>query len=404
MALQTPEFLQAYGVEVAAKSLYIPGNGSRFEPLIGKPGDGSSPHCAIVDEYHEHDTDEQVDTMVTGMGAREQPMLFVITTSGTNLESPCFAMEQDAKKVLDGVAEDEQLFAIVYTIDADVDDWTSEAALRKANPNYDVSVSGEFLKGQIAEALRSPRKQNIVKTKHLDVWCNAREAWMNMQAWNACADAPAQETFAGEPAWLAFDLSSKLDLTAKATIHARDVGGVRHYYGFVRSYLPEDTASDPTKQHYAEWLQTGRLVATEGSVVDYRVIGDEVRDDARAFRLQACAYDPWNAQQLATELLEDGIPMVEVPQRVSHLSEPMKELEALVIAGRFHHDGNPVLTWAVSNVVSREDPNGNVFPRKERPEGKIDPAVALINAIGRAIAAPAETQSVYETRGVLAFG
>ncbi|MDN3627165.1 terminase large subunit, partial [Methylobacterium isbiliense] len=144
MAQKTPALLQAFGIHVGAKNLHILANGSRFEPMIGTPGDGASPSAAIHDEYHEHPTDEQVDTMETGMGAREQPLLVIITTAGDNLAGPCFALQQEAQKVLEGALYDPELFALIYTVDPE-DDWTSELALRKANPNFDVSVSGEYL-------------------------------------------------------------------------------------------------------------------------------------------------------------------------------------------------------------------------------------------------------------------
>lgn len=110
------EFLSEFGATVAAKSIFTV-DGSRFQPVIGKPGDGSSPHCAIIDEYHEHDTPDQFDTMLTGMGAREQPLALVITTAGDNLGGPCFDMQNFAENVLEGRLEDDQMFAIIYTID-----------------------------------------------------------------------------------------------------------------------------------------------------------------------------------------------------------------------------------------------------------------------------------------------
>ncbi|MFR7889451.1 MAG: terminase large subunit domain-containing protein, partial [Bilophila wadsworthia] len=132
MAKRAEGFMEHYGVDVRAKNMNLIGSASRFEPLIGDPGDGASPHCAIVDEYHEHDSPRLYDTMITGMGARRQPLIIVITTAGFNLGGPCYDMRLRAGKVLDRTLQDEELFAVVYTIDAD-DDWKSPEALRKAN-------------------------------------------------------------------------------------------------------------------------------------------------------------------------------------------------------------------------------------------------------------------------------
>lgn len=384
MALKTPEVQDTLGVRIAANSLYREDDGSKFEPLIGNPGDGASPSCAIVDEYHEHDTDAQYDTMVTGMGAREQPLALVITTAGEDLEGPCFAMHEDVQRMLDGSAPDEELYGIIYTID-EADAWSSDLALRKANPNYGVSVFPGFLQSQIAQGLRSPRKQNVVKTKHLNVWCAARNPWMNLEAWAACADAPPEEEFAGARCWLGLDLSSKLDLTSKVRLVARLVDGVVHYYAYARHWLPEAQIEDEAKRHYQGWARDGWLVATEGNVIDYDTIQADVLEDGQRFEIAAVGHDPWGATQLIQSLQRAGLPCVEVPQTVVHLSEPMKELEALVVARRFHHRGDPVLTWCVANVTVKPDAKDNIYPRKQRPEGKIDGAVAAIIALGRAL-------------------
>lgn len=400
LAESSDGFRRTFGVEVAAESIYIPSNGSRFAPIIGKPGDGASPSCAIIDEFHEHPTSEQYDSMKTGMGAREQPLLAIITTAGEDIASPCHSLHQDAQKVLDGVWENDALFAVIFGID-EGDDWTSEDVLAKANPNIGVSVDAGYLRAQQMEAIRNPRKANVFKTKHLNVWVHARSPWMNMEAWNACEDSTLDiDDFRGVPCWMGMDLASKIDLASVARLFRRDVDGTAHWYVFVRSYIPEDRAQEPGLEHYAGWVADGHLVATEGNIIDQNRIEADILDDAGQHGVNAVAFDPYSATKLALDLTAKGVPMVEVPQTVGNLSEPMKELEALVLSGRLHHDGNPVTTWAASNVTARTDANDNVFPRKDRVENKIDPIVALINAMNRALADDGVVaESVYETRG-----
>lgn len=436
MAERTPEMCEAFGVGVHAKNLHIHHNGSRFEPVIGKPGDGASPSCAIVDEYHEHQTDELYDTMLTGMGARDQPMMLVITTAGSDIAGPCSALQSDVQKVLEGKIEDDELFGIIYTVD-ERDDWTSEEALRKANPNYGISVGADYLQSRQQEATRSSRKQNVFKTKHLNIWVHARDPWMNMEEWERrAASSLSPDQFRGARCWMAMDLSSKLDIAATIRLFWRDEGedscrrcngdgeveaeggsiacvrcagtGTiprRNYTMFGRYYLPEERAMEPEKQHYQEWVHQGHLIPTAGNVIDYERIKDDILEDAREVEVAGLCFDPWNAMATALELQAEGLNVVEVPQTVRHLSEPMKEIESLVLAGRFHHAGDPVFNWMMSNVTAKEDAKGNLFPRKENKESKIDGPAALITAMSQAMLDRGgdPEESIYESRKVLVF-
>lgn len=405
MAERTPEYREAYGVLVNASNMAVVANGSRFEPVIGKPGDGASPSLAIIDEYHEHLDSTLVDTMLTGMGARRQPLLLVITTAGDNLAGPCYAMHTDVEKMLEGIQPNDQLFGLIYTIDAG-DDWTAEAALVKANPNFGVSISEEFLRRAQRDAIASSRQQGVFKTKHLNVWVTARDAWMNMEWWKRQADKLLKaEDFTGCPCYAGADLASKLDLASVIRVFRKnlpdgppDEAGAPterpHYYAFARHYLPESTVNDPKNRHYQGWVRDGCLVATDGDMTDYSRIRADLLEDARIHGLEQAAFDPWGSQEMIQELTRQGITAVEVPQTVKYLSDPMKSLEALVKSGQFHHNGDDVLTWAVSNVTVREDANENIFPRKDMPELKIDPAAALINAMSRAILPPVSAPSI----------
>lgn len=387
MAKKTPPFCAHYGVQVNAKTLSIPDNASKFEPVIGKPGDGASPSFSITDEYHEHDTAEQYDTMVTGMGAREQPMAWVITTAGADTEGPCYNLRSEVTAVLEGTIPNDELWGVIFTID-EGDDWTTEEAILKANPNADVSVRLDYLKSQQAEAVNNPRKQSTFKTKHLNVWVTAAAPYFNAEKWHRLADPSLDRAaFAGEACWKGLDLGSKLDLCADVSLFRRDVEDEPHYFVFCRSYVPEERAEDPSLRHYQEWAAGGHLVVTPGAMADYDAIEADVMDDAERFRIVQLGFDPWNATQVVTHLMDYGVECVEVPQTTNHLSQPMKELAGLIEDGRIHHNGDPVLAWAIGNVTAQEDRNENVFPRKEQrgSNKKIDPAVALIIAIGRAM-------------------
>ena len=400
MVEKTPSIQKHMGVAANARNLSVLSTGSKFEPVIGDPGDGGNVHLGIVDEYHEHTDDRMVDTFRTGMASREQPLLLVITTAGVDTASPCAAMQQDVENILKGVYRDETTFGLVYTIDPE-DDWTTEGALVKANPNWGVSKLPEIVLAEQAAAVRDARKAAIFQTKHLNVWCGARTPYFNLEAWQRAADPGLRpEDFAGEDCFVGVDLASKVDMAATVLLFRRDTGGAAHYYAFAQHYLPEETAGDPGKQHYLKWAAEGHLTVTDGNIIDQDVIERDLLDAQGLYGIRELGYDPWGGTQLGLRLVAEGVPAVEVPMTTRNLSEPMKWVEAMILAGRLHHNGDPVLAWMLANVTAKVDANENVFPRKERVENKIDGAVALILAMGRAMA-NADGASVYESRGVL---
>jgi phage terminase large subunit-like protein len=405
MMERSPELAQALGVTVASKKLSVQADGSRFEPVVREPGDGASPHGAIVDEYHEHDADVLFDTFRTGMGAREQPLALVITTAGTNMAGPCKALQGDVCKVLEGSLDRDEVFGIIYTIDAG-DAWTSEAALKKANPNIDVSVSLEFLLTEQRAAIANARKQGVFQTKHLCVWVGANMAYFNLQRWKELGDpALKAESFAGSTCVAAVDLSSKKDFTARVIGFKKVIAGKEHYFVFVRLYLPEAEAQLPEKQHYQDWAKNGHITVTTGNTIDMELVERETIEDCKTFKARELAHDPWNADQLVQAVeVATKTAAVKMLQTAAMLSAPMKELDALITDGRIHHDGNPTMAWMMGNVTAHEDANENVFPRKEpgREENKIDGAVALIMVVGRLMTmGGAVKKSVYATRGIL---
>lgn len=392
MARATPRFLQRFGVVVNASNLAVIEKNSKFEPVIGKPGDGASPSCAIVDEYHEHKTPELYETMQTGMGARSQPLMLVITTAGTDISGPCYLHQVELQKILEGVMVNDQRFGIVFTID-DGDDWTSEDVLKKANPNYGVSVDADFLKTQQRDAIADPRKQNVFKTKHLNVWVAAASPWINLYHLQQAGDPELTlEAFRGEECIAGLDLASKQDIASRVFVFDREVDGEKHYYALSRNYVPEAAVEKPENAHYQGWVNSGHLIATPGNMIALSQIQEELIEDSHVVIVKEVAKDPWGGHQMGANLAEEGFTVVDIPQQVKYLSDPMKEIAALIDAGRFHHDGNPAFVWMMSNVEVKEDRNENVFPRKQRASNKIDAAISTIIAMNRALAAvPQET-------------
>ena len=277
------------------------------------------------------------------------------------------------------------------------DDWQDPKSWAKANPNWGVSVKPEDIERKARKAMEMAAAQNNFLTKHCNLWVNADTAWMDMRAWERCGD-PALDIsdFEGLPCFGGLDLATKTDIASRVFVFERD--GILH--AFDRHYLPEETVENNANSQYSGWEIDGYLTATPGNITDYDVIEDDILIDAKRFRVEEFGYDPFQATQMSGHLVANGLPMVQVGQTVKNLSEPMKELEALVIAGKFKHNGNPVLSWMISNVVAHVDAKDNIYPRKEFPQNKIDGVVALLIAINR-WSAQEDTGHAYQDRGFI---
>lgn len=401
MARLSEGYRKKYGVAINAHNISQLSSASKFEAISAEAGthDGKNIHLAIVDELHAHRTREVYDVLETGTGKREQSLLWVITTAGSNRAGICYEIRTYLIKVLDGVTVDDCFFGIIYTID-DESRWTEPEAWQEANPNWGVSVMPEVVSQLAHKALQMPSAQNNFKTKHLNIWCNADTAWMEMQRWSKCADPALDENdFVAQQCILGLDLASKLDLIAKMKLFWKKIDGKLHYYVFGDYWTPELRVEQTNNSQYRGWVIDGKLHTCQGETNDYDIVEDEIRADCRKFSVLEVAHDPYQAQQFVNHLAPEGIVMAEVPQLPKHLSEPMKELEAAVYDGRFHFNGDPILTWAVSNVVCHRDKNDNLFPTKETFEQKIDPVTALLTAVNRLMAIGDSGGSVYEKRG-----
>ncbi|HCU0423529.1 terminase large subunit [Klebsiella aerogenes] len=411
MADRLPSLRSKFNISVWVDSLTRP-DGSLFAPIAGKPGDGDSPHCAIIDEYHEHETDHMYEAMTLGMGARSQPLTLIITTAGTSLESPCYDKDKQVKEMLNGHVPNDRLFGLIYELD-EGDDWTDPTNFIKANPNLDVSISYDDLLAEMEVAKQVPRKVNAFKTKRLNIWVSGKSAYYNMTQWHAAADESlCYEDFAGEDYYLGLDLAQRLDLNAGVGVFVREIEGKKHYYCIKpKFWVPEDTvrSTDPkiakTADRYVKFVEMGVLEATDGAEADYREILASIIDlqEIDKVRVSEIPIDPSGATALSHELQDHGFDPISIRQDYTNMSTPMKELEAALAGGRFHHDGNPVLSWCISNVIGKNLPGSDdiVRPTKGDKQSKIDGATALFMAIGRAMLnGRASNQSVYDEEDV----
>ncbi|MDM9239564.1 terminase large subunit [Klebsiella pneumoniae] len=365
--------------------------GSKFEPVASDANnlDGLNIHCGIVDELHAHKTRDVWEVLETATGARLQSLIFAITTAGFNKEGICYEQRDYAIKVLKNFdnpdplsIKDDSYFALIYTLD-EGDDPFDEANWPKANPGLGICKRWDDMRRLAKKAKEQVAARVGFFTKHLNIWVQGEKAWMDMARWEKCRDDWDDSTSANWSMWLGVDLSNKIDISAAVKVWLAPNGDV---YVRSRFWIPEGRLEACSKQQadlYRKWNLAGFLQFTDGDIVDHAVIKEETIEWARGDSLNEFAYDPWSATQFAVSVAAEGVPIVEVPQTVKNLSEAMKEVEAKIYAGRFHHDGNPVMTWMMSNVTVKPDKNENIFPNKATPENKIDGPVAMFIAMSR---------------------
>ncbi len=387
-----------------------PATESKYEPLgaDSKTMDGLNIHCALVDELHAHPSADLYNILNTGTGARTSPLVFAITTAGDDPTSFCYAQRDYAEAVVRGHIDDAAFFGVVFSLD-EADDWRVEDTWAKANPNLGVTIDIGELGDAIAQAQKSPRKQNATRRRRLNQWTRSTTRYLDLAAWDACAGdlMPKQleDLHHGDLCFGGLDLSTNLDVTAFVTLFppASDSG----FWDVVcRFWLPEEDLEERvrrTRVPWDQWAKDGWLTLTYGPTVDYRQVREDIGRLLEPYSPAEVGFDPWNAPETVRKMGEAGLDMVEVRQTFAHLSAPTKLLEQLVLSGKLRHGGHPMLRWMADNLEVKEYEGAvrPVKPGSKMAHKKVDGMVALIIALNRASAGFTPVpEPVYERRGI----
>ena len=391
-------------VQIQRDMIFLPGTATKYVPLgaDARTEDGLNPHGAMLDELHAHPSRELYDVIDSGTGAREQPLMAMITTAGFGgLETICRVEDEYVKQLLDQAIEDDEYFGVIYQIDEaeklgdgedddDLaalkgDDWQDEAHWIKANPNLGISVHLDGLRTAANKSGNDPSALDNFLTKHMNLWVKGSRKWMPMKYWKACGAKYGFESLQeAERVYGGLDLASVSDLCSYMLLGIMP-NGKKRVWG--RHYLPEEVALDtqnPNHRLYKRWADAGWLTLTPGNVTDYDFIEKDITESLGPLQIEEIAFDKYNATQIVTNLQQEDAPMVEFRQGFLSMSPAMKQLEIDILKANIEHPNDPVLNWAMGNVVVVRDAAGNQKPDKEKSVGKIDPVVALIMAEGRA--------------------
>ena len=350
---------------------------------------GGSPHGLIVDELHTQPNRDLWDALVTGMGKRLQPMAWALTTAGWDRESLAWEMHELTRQVQESEVRQDHFLGVVWAAPEEAD-WTDPETWRLANPMLEaeegsgVTVSGApaaisiaYLKDECEKAKAIPAFQNTFRTMYLSQWVGQETRFIPINVWDRCNEKPAATK---RVAFGGLDLASTTDLAAFVVVSMRDgkVDVEPHFWAPAEG-LRERMRRD--KVPYDVWAREGMLTLTPGATIRHEAIRQVVNEAATTYNLKDVGYDRWNSSELVTNLVDDGVEMVDVGQGMASMSAPTKELLRLVLDEKIRHGGNPVLRWMVNNTAATVDAAGNVKPDKKKSASRIDGVVATIIAI-----------------------
>ncbi|CDH01230.1 terminase large subunit [Xenorhabdus bovienii] len=359
-----------------------PKTNSLLKPLAAKAAtiEGTNPSLAIVDEYHLHPDNAVYSALELGMGARPEGILFAITTAGSNVISACKQHYDYCCQILDGEEQNASLFALIYELD-DENEIDDEALWIKANPNLNISVDSASLHDTIQKARGIPSQWTEMLTKRFNIWCQGETPWMGEGAWQACKTDYDENDLKGLECYAGLDLSSTGDITSVCYTFPVD----NELLLLTRHYLPEAQLQNPANKNravYRQWVQMGWIRTTAGDCIDYDRIRDDILKDSQQFDIKLMGFDIWNATHLRTQLQGAGLDVEPFPQTYMRFSPVAKSAEVFVNRKIIRHNGDPVLAWAMSNVVMETDANANIKPNKKKSANKIDPAIAFLMSFG----------------------
>ena len=363
--------------------------------------DGLSPSAVCVDEMHAMTNRGLLDVMETATSARQQPVLYEITTFGDNPVSPWGDQNDYANKILEGVLVDESFFT--FTAHADeADDWTLPETARKANPNYGVSVNPDDLAALVLKAKGIPSAAVSYKVKHLNLCVSANAACLSIDGWRRGQNPERLsreawlERLEHEPCFAGIDLASKIDLCALTAVFP-PAPGRPQWKVIQRIWTPEDTLADRAHRDrapYQVWVDQGWLRTTPGTRIDHNVVRETLRDWRTRFDVELVGFDPWHADKLIDELVhEDGFVethVLAVPQTYMGMSSACLRVQAEILDANVDANGCPVTAWSVSNVVANRDGKDNLMFAKGKSRGRIDPVISLTIGLALWLRQPVE--------------
>ena len=369
----------------------------------GKTGDGKNPQMAIIDEYHAHPNSDMYDVMKSGMMARTEPLLVIITTAGQDYEeTACYYEYLDCCSILDGTFENENYFVMICELEKD-DDPFDETKWIKANPvlcTYKEGIERMRANAKLAKNTSNEKKRIEFFTKNCNIYVAAGEKrYVDIEVWKSCRDELnierklSLEDFRGKDCYIGFDLSKSGDLTSIAFEFPFLDGEIRKYALFGHSFIPSEVVKEKMitdNVPYDLWCRRGWLTKTEandGRIIDFWAVLNRIEETVSEYDLNVIeiSYDPHGAAMLVSELENRGYLCVEAGQSCARLDEATINFRDLMLVKQLVHDGNKLLTWSIQNAEVDSNSFGEIKISKKSKFKRIDPIASCIFAHNRAM-------------------
>lgn len=341
--------------------------------------DGLNVSMGVIDEFHEAKDRKLYDVIKSSMGMRTQPLMVVITTAGFNLESPCYDMYKLSIEILNGVKKDDTFFPFIFQLDED-DDIDDERNWIKCQPNLDVTVTRDFMRGELVKLRNDSTAEVGIKTKTFNMWCTSSMVWVKPEVVVANMEGLKLEDYRGFTGVVGVDLGSVNDLTAISLM----VPLTDKKIFFNWSFLPEETYKEhPLKDLFDKFIKEGSLILTPGNVTDYDFVANKIREINEIIPVTDVYYDKWNSTQFAITMTEMGFNMVEFSQAIGNYNAATKEFERLMLTNELVVDKSSNFLWQMTCVSLKVDHNGNIKPQKTAwKTQKIDNVISCTTALG----------------------
>lgn len=355
---------------------------SVFKALSADKGqDGLNIHFVSYDEFHLEKTREMYDVLVSGMQARKQPLMFIITTAGESRggTSPCYETYEYCKQILNNISPNENMFCYIAEMD-EGDDVHDSSNWFKSNPNINVSISLKALKQAYVRARDNNEMDNFM-IKHMNKWIQRKDAYFPVVQWKN-KTLPNLE---GKECHVGIDLSSKIDITGVSAVFPLENG---EYAVLSHCFMPAYGIEEKERKDrvpYRRWAKEGYITLIPGEVIDINFVFEYVKELSSKYEVLSVGLDPWNATALMVKLDNEGYEVHEVRQGFKTLSEPIKFTKELMLKNLFNHGGNPVLKWCSANAVAKYDANENVVLDKSMSVNRIDAIASTITAMVQAM-------------------